>query len=85
MLSKSKGQVLRVAASLTALFHIKDPVPLLEEDPKEIKDNVIAAAINVVETCCQQAAYIAGRGDIKEDIEIIQASKLIIPYSVCLD
>ena len=41
----------------------------------EIDDNAIRAAINFVEICCQQAAFIAGRGNIKEEIDIIQASK----------
>ena len=49
MLSKSKGQILRVAATLYNLFHLDDRSLYL-------KDSVITAAINVVEICCQQAA-----------------------------
>ena len=33
----------------------------------KINDGAITAAINLVEICCQQAA---GRGDIKEEIDI---------------
>lgn len=73
MLSKSKGQILRVAAALNELFHLDD-LPLNGE-AREISDGVITAAISLVEICCQQAAYIAGRGDIKEEIDVIQASK----------
>lgn len=72
MLSKSKGQVLRVAASFHNLFQIQNTNVLTEE----IDDGAITAAINFVEICCQQAAYIAGRGEIREEIEVIQASKL---------
>lgn len=71
MLSKSKGQILRVAATLHNLFHLKKMTSL----KGEINDDTIAAAINLVEICCQQAAFIAGRGDIKEEIDIIQASE----------
>ena len=72
MLSKSKGQILRVAATLYNLFHLDD----LESLSESIDDSVITAAINFVEICCQQAAFIAGRGDIKEEIDTIQASEL---------
>jgi hypothetical protein len=47
---------------------------------EEIDDGVITSAINVVEICCQQTAFIAGRGDIKEEIDIIQASE----FNVCV-
>lgn len=75
MLSKSKGQILRIAATLNVLFHLDNLEVLDEEGSKEISDSIITAAINLVETCCQQTAYIAGRGDIKEEIDVIQASK----------
>ena len=65
MLSKSKGQVLRVAATLHVLFHIDTPL----EIPTVIGVNAITAAINVVDVCIQHAAFLAGRGDIDEQIE----------------
>ena len=74
MLSKSKGQILHVAATLYNLFHLNKMDCLTGE----IDDAVITSAINVVEICCQQTAFIAGRGDIKEEIDIIQASEFNI-------
>ena len=70
MLSKSKGQILRVATALHVLFHVGSSDPL----KNELTENVIAAAINFVGLCCQQTAYMAGRGDIKQEIQIIKAS-----------
>ena len=40
----------------------------------EITEVAIAASVNFVGLCCQQTAYMAGRGDINEDIQIIKAS-----------
>lgn len=70
MLSKSKGQILRVAATLYNLFHLNQ----MDSPTGEIDDG-ITVAINMVEICCQQTAFIAGRGDSKQEIDIIQASK----------
>ena len=58
LLSKSMGQTLRVAASMHVLFQLEDEEPL----PSTISDQAINAAINFVEVCCQQTAYISGRG-----------------------
>ena len=71
MLSKSKGQILHVAATLYNLFHLNE----MDSLTGEIDDGIITAAINVVEICCQQTAFIAGQGDIKDEIDIIQASE----------
>jgi len=71
MLSKSKGQILRVAATFHVLFHLKSP----EDVPTQISEEAMAAAITFVGMCCQQTAYIAGRGDIREEIRIIKASQ----------
>ena len=73
MLSKSKGQILRVAAALHVLFSLG----CSDEISTEISEEAIAAAIKLVGLCCQQTAYMAGRGDIKEEIEIIKASTCI--------
>lgn len=67
MLSKSKGQILRVAATLHVLFNIETPLDI----PSEITTAAIKAAINCVDVCIQHAAYLAGRGGIEETIEEI--------------
>ena len=74
MLSKSLGQSLRVAASLHVLFHF-----LALSDVSQgsivptISEQAIVAAMDLVEVCCQQTAYITGRGDIKTEIDLIEA------------
>ena len=69
--SKSRGQVLRAAAVLHTLFSVKN-------DYKEVNDEVseeeINAAVNFVHTACQQTAYVAGRGSIKEETERLNHS-----------
>lgn len=74
MLSKSRGQVLRVAAVLHTLFSI-------ENDDNEVDDEVseiaIKAAVNFVRTACQQAAFIAGRGSMKEETERLNLSGMV--------
>ena len=68
MLSKSKGQILRVAAVMHALFHWETPVSI----PSDISNVAIEAAIKFVEYCNQQTCYLCGRGDIGDEIEEIQ-------------
>ena len=95
MLSKSKGQVLRVAAIMHVLFYLangdagddNDEESCLDgeyEDTNhgagedinpEISEKALKASINFVTLCCQQTAFIAGRGEIKEEIQILKASK----------
>ena len=64
MLSKSKGQILRVARALHILFHVGSP----DTVNSELSEDAVSAAIDFVGLCCQQTAYMAGRGDIKEEI-----------------
>ena len=64
MLSKAKGQILRVAATLHVLFHIDTPLAI----PSIIDDKAVKAAIDLVDVCIQQAAFLAGRGDVQEAI-----------------
>lgn len=95
MLSKSKGQILRVAASFHVLFQMGDsaipedaasPItedaasPITVDDGDTISDRAIEAAIGFVNLCCQQTAYMAGRGNINEDLKIIKASMSV--YSI---
>ena len=68
MLSKSKGQILRVAAVMQVLFHCENPHNI----PNDITDEALKASINFVEVCIQHAAYLAGRPEIEEAVESIQ-------------
>ena len=71
MLSKSKGQILRVAATLHVLFHIEKPMDI----PTTISDAAIEAAIDLVDVCIQHAAFLAGRGEVDDMIDEIVKSK----------
>ena len=64
MLSKSRGQVLRLAAVNHVLFSLGSDGP--QDDV--VSENAIKAAIDFIHTACQQAAYIAGRGGLEEEI-----------------
>ena len=95
MLSKSKGQVLRVAAALHVLFHVagqsdesgqsderceqQDEEESYDGESQEVGEVIceraIEAAINFVMLCCQQAAFVAGKNSIDEEIQIMKASK----------
>ena len=65
MLSKSKGQILRVAATLHVLFHVNTPLVI----PDVISTEAIKAAIDLVDVCIQHSAFLAGRGDVHDRIE----------------
>ena len=71
MLSKSKGQIIRVAATLHVLFNIETPLAI----PTVISDAVIKAAINLVDVCIQHAAFLAGRGDVDETVQEMMKDK----------
>ena len=58
ILSKQKGQILRMAAVLNCLFFIED---LQGEPHQELSIQSVTAAIDFVEVCCQQSCIIAGR------------------------
>ena len=68
MLSKSRGQILRVAATLHVLFHMDTPQAI----PQEISCEALKSAKNFVEVCNQHVAHLAGRGIISEAIEGLQ-------------
>ena len=67
MLSKSKGQVLRVAAVMHVLFHFESQDT--ESIPLEISESAVKAAGCFVDMCMQHAAYLGGRGDIRDAIK----------------
>ena len=83
MPSKSKGQILHVGAALHVLFALCPLVDLLEteECPKEettlISNEAIVSAIDFVNVCCQQTAYMAGRHNIGDDIKLNKTCKLV--------
>lgn len=68
MLSKSRGQILRVAATLHVLINMDVPQAILQV----ITDKALKAATNFVETCNQHLAYLSGRGLISDAIETLQ-------------
>ena len=85
MLSKSKGQVLRVAAVLHVLSYIKvqnDDSAVETQQSDEIasviSESAIKVAVNFVSLCCQQTAYMTGRGNIKEEVEMLKTSMLYL-------
>ncbi len=67
MLSKSKGQILCVAAVMHVLFRWETPHSI----PENISDDALKAAINFVDLCVQHASFLAGRGDTQEAVESI--------------
>lgn len=83
LLSKSRGQVLRVAAIFHTLFSIderrySDSTDASDRDPDEITDDAIIAAIDFVKTACQHTMYIAGRGTLEEGVKRAQEGKYIL-------
>ena len=69
MLSKSKGQILRVAATMHVLFHWEKP----HDISTIIDDTAVSAAIDFVDLCIQHAAFITGRKTVQEEIEKIHS------------
>ena len=67
MLSKSKGQILRVAAVLQVLFHVDNPHNI----PAKVGEDAMKAAISFVDLCIQHAAYITGRRRIQDEVESV--------------
>lgn len=86
MLSKSKGQVLRVAATLHVLFYdatcIDDQEDItVSSVPSTISTKAILAAENFVDTCCQHAAFIAGRSKMADEITRLTSGRCYITYT----
>ena len=67
MMSRSRGQVLRVAAVMHVLFHVDTPTSI----PTEITESAVRAADCFIGICLQHASYIGGRGDLQEAIDEI--------------
>lgn len=81
MLSKSKGQILRVAAIMHVLFQICITTENEDTDHDAIVyDDIISldalkAAIDFIQTSLQHTCYIAGRSSIIEEVDMAQASE----------
>ena len=76
MLSKAKGQILRVAAYIHALISDykdhemeEDFSPVPKALPSTISEDAIIAAEDFVTTCCQHCAYLSGRSTIENEIK----------------
>ena len=82
MISKAKGQILRVAALLHIFFCdlIETETHRLEVSrvPLTNSEQAIRAAIDFVDVSCQHTAYIAGRGEIEEEVKNIITGKYIV-------
>ena len=70
------GQILRVAVCMHALFTIESGS---EPIPSAISMEAVKAAIDFVDICSQQTAFLAGRGKIDDDIGIVSCGKCINP------
>ena len=65
------GQILRISAVLHILFHLdKETCP--QNLDVIISEDAITAATHFVEICGQHVAFIAGRGDIDEEIKLLE-------------
>ena len=78
MLSKSRGQVLRIATILHMLFSCEQ-----ETLSTQVSDGAVKAAINSIKTACQQTAFIAGKGLIEEEMQGYKAGMHIITTMCC--
>ena len=74
MLSKSLGQILRISVAMHILFYDEDDDGQLSET---VTQTAIEAAIDFVDVCCQHTAYIAGRGNIDEELKILETGTYV--------
>ena len=56
------------------LFRLKHEDPLQDPILDIISQDAIKAAVNFVKVCCQHTAYISGRGQVDNELELVQAS-----------
>lgn len=73
--SKAKGQYLRVALPMHALF-LNEPLP--ESIPQQIPEAAIKAAVSLVNLCISQTSIIAGR-DIADGKVVPRSSAATTP------
>ena len=67
MLSKSKGQILRVDAVMHVLFQL-DGNDTTSDIATEISEKALNAAENFVSVCLNHVAYMAGRGRLVDAV-----------------
>ncbi|XP_065891537.1 uncharacterized protein [Dysidea avara] len=90
MLSKSTGQILRVAACFNMLFRIRDSTePWPENNPEDkIIHDAIKAACDFVDICCIHTAFMAGRSTSLSKTQELKTSDenffLVFPGSVLI-
>ena len=72
--------MLHIAAALNALFYIKTP----QNIPITISNEAIVAAVDLINTCNQHVAYLAGMGEIDEYISSLQQVQTGILMHICL-
>ncbi|KXJ18112.1 hypothetical protein AC249_AIPGENE14514 [Exaiptasia diaphana] len=70
MLSKSKGQILRVAGVFTILFSLGSGH---EYQPEHITDVAMTAAIKFVKLCGDHAFFLASRSSLEEEMSSVLA------------
>ena len=75
MLSKSKGQILRVTGCLHCLFQVDDVNTAAKPEEFEpstvVTDNAVKAAVNFVATCLNHTLYLCGRNASAEEVRIV--------------
>ena len=85
MLGKEKGQILRVAANMHVYFgdtQEEGGSIAIKDISSTISEECICAAQDFVDTCCQHAAYISGRGSIDDEIRSLSSCEC---YSLIYD
>ena len=89
MLSKCKGQFLRVTGCFHALFAIDDDAWLLpsadqplQEIPSVVSDAAVMAAINFVSTCMNYTMYLCGRNSVNEEVQDIKTDLEDVGYEL---
>ena len=75
MLSKSRGQVSRLAAVLHLLFHLGSEEDILQN---EIAESAIVTAIDLVKVSCQQMTFLAGRGNLQEELQAFEEGNMTV-------
>lgn len=76
MLSKGRGIVLRLAVVLQTLFQVGcDDTTHSNDDT--VSDEAVKAAIDFVEVATQQVAFIAGRGELADELKRFLSMLLI--------
>lgn len=73
ILSKQKGQALRVSAIMNALFSLDDKYPL----KASINEDAVKAAINFVQVCGDHASILSGRRSLADVVATVDTSEVL--------